>query len=98
VVDGDTVALDIDLGFRLWFSTKARLAGINAPERRTAAGKASKQHLEQLILEWPPQIVRTTINHEFEKYGRVLATLFYAGVNLNAKMVEDGFAVAVKES
>ena len=35
VIDGDTVELKIDLGFRMWFVTKARLAGIQAPELKT---------------------------------------------------------------
>lgn len=98
VIDGDTVALDIDLGFRIWFSTKARLAGINAPELKTLEGKHAKHHLVELLLDWNELIIRTTINHQFEKYGRVLATLFANRVNVNAKMVEDGFAVAIKET
>ena len=35
-VDGDTVDVDIDLGFGVWLNDqRVRLAGINAPESRT---------------------------------------------------------------
>ena len=35
VIDGDTVDLDIDLGFSLTISHRVRLKDINAPETRT---------------------------------------------------------------
>lgn len=33
VVDGDTIELLIDLGFSVWVKTKARLYGVNTPEK-----------------------------------------------------------------
>ena len=36
VVDGDTIDVDIDLGFDISFSSRVRLAGIDTPESRTA--------------------------------------------------------------
>jgi micrococcal nuclease len=35
VVDGDTIDVDIDLGFDISFSSRVRLAGIDTPESRT---------------------------------------------------------------
>ena len=35
VVDGDTIDVDIDLGFNISYSQRVRLAGIDTPESRT---------------------------------------------------------------
>ena len=35
IVDGDTIDVDIDLGFDVSFSSRVRLAGIDTPESRT---------------------------------------------------------------
>ena len=56
VVDGDTVDVDIDLGFGMTYKKqRVRLMGIDTPESRTRDkveklfGKASKKHLKSLI-------------------------------------------------
>ena len=55
VVDGDTVDVDVDLGFDVWLKKqRVRLAGIDTPESRTrnlaekALGLAAKQRLQEL--------------------------------------------------
>ena len=35
VVDGDTVDLRIDLGFKVWVEKRCRLLGVDTPETRT---------------------------------------------------------------
>ena len=35
IVDGDTIDVDIDLGFDISFYSRVRLAGIDTPESRT---------------------------------------------------------------
>jgi micrococcal nuclease len=56
VVDGDTIDVDIDLGFDISFSSRVRLAGIDTPESRTtdkmekALGLESKEYLKKAIL------------------------------------------------
>jgi len=35
IVDGDTIDVDIDLGFDISFTSRVRLAGIDTPESRT---------------------------------------------------------------
>ena len=56
VVDGDTVDVDIDLGFGMTYKKqRVRLMGIDTPESRTRDkveklfGKASNKHLKSLI-------------------------------------------------
>lgn len=91
VVDGDTVWLDVDLGFGVSRKDSFRLYGINAPELSTPAGPPASQHLLEL-LGFP--ITVRTIKDKREKYGRYLATIICNGIDVNQKMIDDGFAVA----
>ena len=43
VVDGDTIDVELDLGFNISYSQRVRLAGIDTPESRTA-DKAEKAY------------------------------------------------------
>jgi len=94
VIDGDTVDVEIDLGFSTFVKQRLRLYGINAPEKNRAAsrgaGIAALQHLESLLCAGPCEVV--TKKDATEKYGRYLAELFVNGENLNDRMVKDGFA------
>lgn len=97
VVDGDTIIVDIDLGFGVWLRDQSvRLAKINAPEIRGStkdAGVAAKDYLTKLILNKWVQI-RTEKGEE--KYGRWLATILLEEdknlIDINSKMIADGFA------
>jgi endonuclease YncB( thermonuclease family) len=67
VIDGDTVTLDIDLGFgvrrvdkfRLYGPDVASRDGMNAPEMNTPEGKAARQFLFDLVGESPIVTVKT---------------------------------------
>lgn len=102
VVDGDTVDLIVDLGFTVSISSRFRLDGIDAPEMRTPTleqGKASKAHLESMLADAQLGIVRLDSLGR-DKYGRWVARLYYVSqatgetVDVSAKMIADGFAVA----
>ena len=101
VVDGDTVDVDIDLGFGMVYKKqRVRMLGIDTPESRTRDlvekkfGKASKKHLKGL-LEEAESI--TLISHDKGKFGRILGELFVhteeTRVNVNEKMIADHHAV-----
>lgn len=93
VHDGDTLRADIDCGFGVWLSNQPlRLDGLNAPELNTPAGKASQVWLAGQ-LPVGTQIVITTVKDAKEKYGRYLATIFLAGVNLNDELIATGHAL-----
>lgn len=73
--DGDTCRLDIDLGFGIflygrdldgkpWLS--CRIAGINAPELSTDAGKLARDFAETLC---PPATRVTVLSLGWDKYG-----------------------------
>ena len=100
VVDGDTVDVDIDLGFGTWVrNVRLRLNRINAYETRL--GKNTTQEQKELGLEakefvlseteGTDDITVTTIGKG--KYGRWIAELNVNGYNMNDKLVELGYAV-----
>lgn len=107
VVDGDTVDVDIDLGFGVVLSNeRVRIMGIDTPESRTSDrvedlfGEMAKARVKELL---SGQIVlRTQVNKNGEdmkgKFGRVLGDFV---IEKNGKermltdiLVEEGHAVA----
>lgn len=90
VVDGDTVKLRLDLGFRLYWRVNCRLAGINAPEISTVEGVISKVALTQLLAPETEVVVNST---KLDKYGRPVAIIYLKDVCINDKMIADGYAV-----
>lgn len=93
VYDGDTIHVVFYLGCKP-YRWKCRLLGIDTPEIKTklkdeheAAIKA-KEKLSELILN---KII--TINcSNFDKYGRLLITIYKSGVNINEFMIRQGHA------
>ena len=78
VVDGDTVDVDIDLGFDAWIhNERVRLYGIDTPESRTRdleekkAGLFAKDVVLHYLPEGSKQVLRTH-KDKVGKYGRVL--------------------------
>ena len=78
VVDGDTVDVDIDLGFGMWIhNERVRLYGIDTPESRTRdleekkAGLFAKKVVLHYLPEGSKQVLRTH-KDKVGKYGRVL--------------------------
>jgi micrococcal nuclease len=97
VVDGDTVDLEIDLGFSLTKKERCRIAGIDTPECRTRNkeekqyGQAAKLYMTGMLKNAKELRVRT---EKDGKYGRMLGWI-YADDNelsLNEQMVVDGYA------
>ena len=99
IVDGDTVDVDIDLGFGVWIhKERVRLAGIDTPESRTRdkeekvygllAKNWLKKHIDKDI------IITTHVNNEKGKFGRILGTVWKDGVNINEQMIAEGHAVS----
>lgn len=100
VIDGDSLKVDIDLGFEIWLKDQTiRLAKINAPEMRgptLEAGRQSKQFLEKMVLN-KKIILRTEKDHK-EKYGRWLGIIQIEEdknlIEINRTMIAEGHAVA----
>lgn len=49
VIDGDTVVLDVDLGFKTWHHGPFRLVGINARELHSPGGLEARDNLMALL-------------------------------------------------
>ena len=85
IVDGDTIDVDIDLGFDISFYSRVRLAGIDTPESRTKdkeekiLGLEVKERLKKLLSEAKTVVIKTEKPDSTEKYGRVLGWLYIDG-------------------
>lgn len=101
VVDGDTVDVNIDLGFDIHMKARVRLAGIDAPETRTKdleekeRGISAKESVESWFnMSGAEYKVRTEFDNR-GKYGRILG-IFHnskASISLNDHLLKYGFAV-----
>lgn len=106
VIDGDTVDVDIDLGFDIIIKgERVRIMGIDTPESRTRDkvekkfGLASKARLKELIGGKSGPILKTQINRKGEdmrgKFGRILGDFVTDDGRLVTDiLVEEGHAVA----
>jgi micrococcal nuclease len=106
VVDGDTVDVDIDLGFGVWMhKERVRMMGIDTPESRTrdkvekAFGLASKAKLKDLLPIGSIQILKTEIDRSGEdkkgKFGRILGDFITKDdKRCTDILIEEGYAVA----
>lgn len=80
IIDGDTVDIDIDLGFDTWINNqRVRFIGIDAPEVRTkdleekAAGLAVKAFVSEMLpLESTQVLLSKEYNADKGKYGRII--------------------------
>jgi micrococcal nuclease len=100
IVDGDTIDVDIDLGFDISFTSRVRLAGIDTPESRTtdkkekALGLEVKQRLKDVLSKSSSVVIRTEKPDSTEKYGRILGWIFIDGAekSINEALIADGYA------
>jgi len=103
VVDGDTVDVDIDLGFGMWIKDeRVRMMGIDTPESRTRDkvekkfGLASKQRLKSMLGK--KGVLKTQVNKKGEdmkgKFGRILGDFVVDDKMATEILVEEGYAVA----
>jgi endonuclease YncB( thermonuclease family) len=101
VRDGDTVLLDLDLGFGFTLNARdwdghpqlsCRVYGINSPELSTEAGKVALAFAKTLLAPGNRCLV---LSHGWDKYGgRFNGTITLAdGRDFAATMVENGQAI-----
>ena len=99
IVDGDTIDVDIDLGFNMILSKqRIRLYGIDTPESRTRDkeekfyGKLSAKFLKEQCKNSSEIFLKTYLDKK-GKFGRILGELIVEGVNINKMMIEKYMAV-----
>jgi len=98
VIDGDSIILDIDLGFGLWIHGESiRLFGVDCPECRSrdkeekAAGLAAKEFVEEALHVGETYTLTTK---EKGKFGRYLGTIYLTDdTSINAALVKERLAV-----
>ena len=96
IVDGDSVWLWVDVGFRMSYQYNFRLSRIDSPELRDSnpeikeAAYAAKARLAELIPVGTEVIIQT---EKSGKYGRWLAEIFTKdGTSINDQMINEGHA------
>ena len=103
VVDGDTVDVDIDLGFGVCLKDeRVRIMGIDTPESRTSDkvedlfGEAAKARLKELMKNGG-KLITTEDKHGEDmkgKFGRILGDFKVDGKRVTDILIEEGHAVA----
>ena len=104
VIDGDTIVVDIDLGFDVKLSNqKVRLLGVDTPESRTSDnieklfGQASKDYTKKFIEQCIDKniILRTYLSDSEEKFGRLLGEIINPQTKkvLNEELINNNYAV-----
>jgi micrococcal nuclease len=89
VIDGDTIRVQWD-GRN--FNFPIRFLNTAAPELDERGGLASQRFLENFLLNEEVDIVIDP-NNRVEKWGRLLATIFIDGINVNQATIDAGYAV-----
>ncbi|HSG30642.1 MAG TPA: thermonuclease family protein [Thermodesulfobacteriota bacterium] len=98
VVDGDTIDVEVDLGFHTCVKERLRLADIDTPEvygkNASPEGTVAKNYVINALTD---KLLRIeTFKDRTGKYGRFLALVYYQSdnrwINLNDELIEKGLA------
>ena len=98
VVDGDTIDITIDLGFKIFYDTRVRMYGIDTPESRTrdkdekARGLLAKKFLQEKVKIGKSFKIQTQKDSS-GKYGRVIGILIIDDININELIVSEHLGV-----
>ena len=100
VVDGDTIDVDIDLGFGVCMQNqRIRMYGIDTPESRTSddVEKVYGNAAKDFLVKWTNSgdLTLKTFKDGKGKYGRILGEIWYNGEhNINQLLIGNHHAVA----
>ena len=101
VVDGDTLAVVVDLGFGRRADSRLRLRGIDTAELYKDAGRHARDFVEHALADAPTVLIST---RRTDAYGRYLADVKYLpgvsdpaailerGTYLNGQLLKEGLA------
>lgn len=105
VLDGDTVDIDLDLGFNIVLvNQRVRMAGVDTPESRTTnkeektRGLLSKKKLAEKLPIGSWQIIETQrSDNNDDKFGRILGVFILEdGTKVNDWLIQNNYAVPYK--
>jgi micrococcal nuclease len=105
IIDGDTIDVLIDLGFRVSSHQRIRLVGVDTPEIHSSDPdkRAKAQAAKAFTTAWVEShegrvIVKSQKPGGGDKYGRWLATVYPPGATtepaLNVSLISAGHAIA----
>jgi endonuclease YncB( thermonuclease family) len=90
IIDGDTVKMQLNLGFNIFITESMRLRGVTAMELNTPEGQKARRALKRL-LTGAHTVHAFTWHHD--KYGRYITDLIVdEHIYINKKLVESGHA------
>lgn len=90
VIDGDTIDVLVDLGFRICHQQRLRLLGINAPEMH-----GEEREKAQAAKDYLSKLTGKNIRIETQKadsFGRYLAYVWFETRCINSEIVDLGLA------
>jgi micrococcal nuclease len=105
VLDGDTVDIDLDLGFKIILANqRVRMAGVDTPESRTTIaeekirGQLSKKKLAEKLPIGSWQVIETQKpDSNDDKFGRILGVFILEdGTRVNDWLIQNNYAVPYK--
>ena len=96
VIDGDTVKLNIDLGFTINWESNCRMAGIDTDELKSKDNTLRESALKAkayLETQLKPGDIVLIKSKALDKYKRPIVQIITgAGLNLNEDLVTKGYA------
>ena len=100
VIDGDSVKVDIDVGFNIWVKNLSiRLIGLDTPALKAdnptdkAYGQLCRTVVQKMLPIGSTQVIKTTIE---DKYGRILGDFLFENDTLCTMLLREGYAVPYK--
>lgn len=92
--DGDSVMVDLELGWHVTLRSMVRIDGLASPELKTPEGKAARDYAVKLL---SPGTAVTIVSKKLlgttEKYGRCLASVSFRPDP--ARAIDGDFALAM---
>lgn len=90
-VDGDTIWLNVDVGFRIWTEQEYRLVGVNTPEKGKLNYKEANAFVNALAAAGTTVVAKTYKDEE--KYGRWLCDLYVEDIDVDEAIIAAGLGV-----
>lgn len=88
VVDGDTIDVEIDLGFKIFTRQRLRLNGLDTPERGQVGFEEAKHWLTEKLLNQKITLTTTKVS----KFGYYLAEITLGQTSINESLLDLGLA------
>ncbi len=101
-IDGDTLQVEIDLGFYVQTLQKIRLARIDAPEMHNTVAYRERQakHARAVAKKFCPEgaiVTITTTKQNKDQYARYIAEVIYNDTNMSDYLIDQNVAKLYKE-